>query len=113
MARDRNGLTYRVRQIPSHVSKDSLATVLVKACEALGPEENITVYSLGSSLVPFETPRTKTATIIFKTFPNLFDDGETEWVIRTADSQPNIIIDVHFLGFTALNEVDSDLHILE
>jgi hypothetical protein len=102
-----------VRQIPSHVSKESLASVLVKACKSLGPEENIKVCSLGSSLVPFEMPRTKTATIIFKTLPTLLDDEETEWVLRTAGFQPNIIIDVHFLGFTALNEVDSDLHILE
>jgi hypothetical protein len=63
--------------------------------------------------VPFETPRTKTATIIFKTLPDVFDNDDTEWPLRTEDAQPNVIADVHFLGFTALNDADSDLHVLE
>jgi hypothetical protein len=73
----------------------------------------IITCSLASSLVPFETPRTKTATIVFKTLPEVFDSDDTEWVLRTGDTQPNVIVDVHFRGFTALNDVDSDLHILE
>lgn len=63
--------------------------------------------------MPFETPRTKTATVIFKALPEVFDNDEAEWVLRTEDTQPNVIIDIHFLGFTALSDVDSDLHILE
>lgn len=72
----------------------------------------IVTCSLASSLVPFETPRTKTATIIFKTLPDIFDNDDTEWPLRTEDAQPNVIADVHFLGFTALNDADSDLHVL-
>lgn len=113
MSQGRDVRTYRVRQLPSHVSKESLRTLLVNSCEALGPEDDIVVYSLASSLVPFETSRTKTATIIFKSLPSIFDNDETEWTLVTRDSQPNITIDVHFLGFTALNDVDSDFHVLE
>jgi hypothetical protein len=43
MPRDRGGRTYRVRQIPSHVSKDSLARLLVNLHEGLGPEENVRI----------------------------------------------------------------------
>jgi hypothetical protein len=73
----------------------------------------IVTCSLASSLVPFETPRAKTATVIFMTLPAVFDNDDTEWVLRTEGPQPNVIVDVHFLGFTALNDVDSDLHVLE
>ena len=63
--------------------------------------------------MPFETLRTKTATVNFKKLPEKFDNDDTEWVLPTGDGQANVIIDVHFLGFTALNDVDSDLHALE
>lgn len=113
MARDRAGRTYRVRQIPWHVTRDSLATLLVSACDGLGSVENIVIHSLGSSLVPYEIPRTKTATIVFKSLPGIFDTDETQWTVRLPDLQCSILIDVEFLGFTALNDVDTDLHMLE
>jgi hypothetical protein len=43
MPRDRGGRTFRVRQIPSNVSKDTLAGLLVNLCQGLGPEQNVRV----------------------------------------------------------------------
>jgi hypothetical protein len=113
MVRDYSNRTYRVRQLPSHLSRDTVPGFLVKWCPTLGSKDNITVCSLASSLMLFENPRTKTATIIFMALPAIFDNDQSEWVIPTTPMQPSIIVDVHFLGFTALNEVDPGSHSLE
>lgn len=103
--------TYRVRQIPANVSKDSLPVRLSKACAV--SEDSIIVYSLASSLLPFERPPSKTATVAFNCLPALLDNDDNEWVIKTPEGQPNMIVDVHFFGFTPLNDVEPDLHALE
>jgi hypothetical protein len=115
MARDEASPTYRVRQLPSHIERYQLPAILVGAAADLGPPENIQVHSLALGLSPWENPPSRTATVTFKKIPMLFDDGRTEWVLQTAHMglSKNIIVDVHFLDFTPLNDPDPKRHALE
>jgi hypothetical protein len=115
MARDRRNRTYRVRQIPHHVTEHQLISILITAAKDLGPSENITVRSLSQSLNQWERPPTKVATIVFRDTPTRFDNDDQEWIIQTTDlgMKANIIIDVHFLNFTPLNDVVSAMSSLE
>jgi len=107
--------TYRVRQIPSHIDAHHLPALLVSLENSIGPLENVNVHSLAGSLNTFEDVPTKTATVTFNSVPKAFDNDRTEWVFQTRrlGLQKNIIFDIHFIGFTALNDVDPNTHTLE
>lgn len=115
MARIREDRTYRVRQLPSHIDSNHLPALLISVENSTGPLENINVHSLAGSLNTFEDVPTKTATVTFGAVPTAFDNDQTEWVLQTRrlGLQRNIIFDTHFLGFTALNDVDPNVHALE
>lgn len=113
MTRDYSNRTYRVRQLSRHVSEEDLPSFLASCCEELGGESNIVVWSLATSLLPFENPRTKTATVTFHSLPPVFNNDATEWTLTTPGSYSNVIVDVHFLGFTGLNDVETGMHNLE
>lgn len=104
--------TYRVLQLPAHVNINNLPALLISLDYTVGPLENINVHSLAGSLKSFEDPLTKTATVTFNHVPRVFDNDRTEWVFQTQHigSQKNIIFDTHFLRFTALNDVDPNVH---
>jgi hypothetical protein len=107
--------TYRVRQLPSNIKKHQLPTWLARNAEGTGPAENIRVYSLTtSSIVPGKSP-VGTATLAFKETPNMFLRQQTEWTFpaENAGLANNIIFDVHFQGFTVLNDVDPKEHTLK
>lgn len=107
--------TYRVRQLPSHIDAHRLPALLISLENSIGPLENINVHSLTGSLNTFEYVQTKTATVTFNRMPRAFDNDLTEWVFQTRrlGLQRNIIFDIHFLGFTALNDVDPSTHTVE
>jgi hypothetical protein len=113
-AEKRHGRTYRFRQLPPQVDTRFLPTLLLSIDAAFGPLGNIRVHSLASSLDPWESPPTKVATITFKQLPSIFDNEDKEWVFlaRNIGLLKNVIVDVHFLGFTPLNDVVED-HCLE
>ena len=77
---------------------------LTTTVEGLGPIDNINVYSLASSLNTQDV--TKTATLIFKRVPTLFDNDKREENVHVPDQARNQIFDTHFLDFTALNDVE-------
>lgn len=106
--------TYRIRQLPGHIDVHDLPALLISLENSIGPLENINVHSLAGSLNTFDVP-TKTATITFNSVPKVFDNDQKEWVFQTRQLglQKNIIFDIHFLGFTALNDVDPSMHTLE
>ena len=115
MGRKRAAPTYRVRHLPSNVDARETARLLVETAEALGPFDNIKVKSLAFSLNPYEKPPTKTATVEFTHQLSLFDDDGTEWTLPRGEGSlhRDILVDVHFLGFTPLNDPEPDLHALE
>jgi hypothetical protein len=96
------------------VDKSRLTALLLSIHKGLGPPEEIHIHSLASSHDPWEDPPTKTATITFDKLPLIFDNENSEWVLpaKHIGLLNNVIVDVHFLGFTALNDVVKD-HCLE
>jgi hypothetical protein len=112
MAREPKDRTYRVRQLPAHIDVHHLPALLINLESSIGPLENVIVHSLAGSLKLFEDTPTRTATVTFQNVPSVFDNDETEWVVETRNLglKRNIIFDTHFLGFTALNDVDPSIH---
>ena len=115
MPRPSERLTYRLRQLPYHLAQDEVAEFLQKVSADFGAQESITVFSLASNLLTWEKPPTKTATLMFRTTPKRFDTDEGEWTVsaRTAGWNRDLIFDVHFHGFTPLNDVDTSIHLAE
>src|SRR5450432_250943 len=114
MSKQRENRTFRMRQIPSHLDERGLSQLLASISEDLGSQNDLRIHSLASSLNPSEHPPTKTATVTYKHLPANFNPELSEWKLPTRDRhQPSdIIVDVHFEGFTALNDVSGE-HILE
>lgn len=115
MTRISHDRTYRVRQLSWHIDVHHLPALLISLESSIGPLGNINVHSLAGSLNTFEDVPTKTATVTFNSVPSAFDNDQTEWVFQTRrlGLQKNIIFDIHFLGFTALNDVDPSMFALE
>ena len=113
MGRPRNQLTYRLSQLPGYLTAADVASFLASASDKFGPESSIHVFSLATSLLPWE--RTKVATLLFKTTPKEFDNDKGKWVVSLRDIHDGLelILDVLFDGFTPLNDVDQSTHLAE
>lgn len=63
-----------------------------------------------------ESPRSKQATVMFQTPPSLIQNNPERQQWSVPDQGPlngdDIMLDIHFMGMTALNDVDSD-HLFE
>ena len=66
MERSREGRTYRVRQLSAHMNRLQTVTLLCQLAQTLGSFENVQIFSLASSLSPWNRSQTKTATLMFK-----------------------------------------------
>ena len=110
MGLDREGWVYRVRQLPLHLDgRSATAQFLALIAPVLGEVENIRVGSLAQG-----KRDSKTATVTFKTTPSVFDNDETQWTLDPQSSLGrNVIVDVHFRGFTVLNEPQQCPHTVE
>jgi hypothetical protein len=113
MPRPRESLTYRLRRLPAYLDRSQVANFLVTSVEGLGPLENIVIFSLASSLMPWKQSPTKTATLMFKRTPKRFDNDRTEWTVPMPDHSESLIFDTHFLEFTPLSDCDRSLHQFE
>lgn len=103
--------TFRVRQIPHHVDKESLPSVLSRllSCQ----KDTIRVASLAPSIDSYEIPPTKVATVVFSEWPSDLARDKHEWRKQNEFLPKAIIIDTHFKGFTVLNDVISSEHVAE
>ena len=123
MSRRWDDRTYRIRQLPLHVSLESLPGFLIDIDRDLGPLSNITIWSLADELGLSDDATSKIATVTFQYTPQLLNDDSHEWKIEIRNLNPrlkerhglnrNILFDTHFLGCTPLNNVDKDLHDFE
>jgi hypothetical protein len=116
MAPSRANRTYRVRQLPSYLKYcRQVADFLAGIAEDLGTPENIQVFSLATSLNPLEIPPSKVATLMFTQTPPPFDNDLNQWSIsgQSIGLARDVIVDVHFLDFTPLNDVPPDDHMME
>ena len=118
MRRPREDRTYRVRQlqVSPDISFDELRSIISKVNTGLGPGEAIQVHSLAPSLATFENPLTSVATVTFSKTPPVLDNDKNEWSLSARHlgwGRRSVIFDIHFLGFTVLNEPDPSDHALE
>ena len=106
--------TYRVRKLPPSVNKEDVAALLSRF-PGFGSAECVRVHSIASSLHSWDPRPMKVATVTFTHPPEAFDDGKDQCVLEghIVDLDQNIIVDCHFLGFTLLNQVDPQKHVLE
>ncbi|KAH7329590.1 hypothetical protein B0I35DRAFT_420512 [Stachybotrys elegans] len=107
---------YRLRRLPSTSDLDSTANLL-SAVLGNYPICDIRIFSLASSLLAHENPRSKIATLSFRTLPPFLQrrsgsNADTdEWQIPADSSNSGVLIlDTHFLGMTPLNEVPPTDH---
>lgn len=99
--------TFRVRRVPAFVTKARLPQFLINVVEEIGPEDNIHICSLAATATDFNRPASQTATLQFLRLPSRFSSssGKNEWVFPVKDQKLPLLFDLHFLGFTVLNEV--------
>jgi hypothetical protein len=107
---------FRVRGLPNGVRTLKDVASLLSPRLADIPSDSIQVYSLATTLIAWESPPSKIATVMFQTLPLLIQKSpeEKQWSIP-AKGHPNVdnlILDTHFLGMTPLNDVDST-HLFE
>lgn len=109
--------TYRVQRIPPYVDAVQLAEFLADASESLGPAENIAVFSIATSLgsESYTSQATKTATVSFIRTPQILDNDEDHWSVVCGHPKwdRKLDFDIHFRGFTPLNDVCVDEQQLE
>lgn len=107
--------TYRLRRLPLYLQRQDVVEFLCWASSSFGLEGNIEVSSLASNLIVWRNPLTRTATLVSKRTPKPLDDDEVEWTVSAHHTgwNRNLIFDVHFEGFTPLNDVDSSIHLAE
>lgn len=115
MPRPRDRLTYRLRQLPPDLTTADLGGFLERVSVDFGPQDGIHVFSLGTSLDIWESRRTKTATLVFKSTPKPLDNDKGVWIVSAHHTEWkwDLVFDVLFDGFTPLNDVDESIHVAE
>ncbi|KAK6072174.1 hypothetical protein SCUP515_07506 [Seiridium cupressi] len=106
MASTTKGLVYRVRQLPESVENHAQAATLLSWALERKPSD-IHVCSLATVSVSAWSGRTKTATVMFDTLPQVIQDGpnEDQWLKSHDDLRDNLILDSHFRGMTPLYDI--------
>ena len=104
---------FRLRNIPNHVSTTPEATKLLNSALAV-PVDSIVIYSLAKTSDMLEKPPSRVATIQLKTVPSCIAKApdDQEWEVPMPDGYPGnvLILDIHFRGWTTLNDVDPANH---
>jgi hypothetical protein len=101
---------FRLQGIPGATNDFSGVANLLSSNLGQCPIKSIHVFSLASSLYPYNSPRPKVATLKFTTAPSCINDrpDADQWTISCASG--TLILDTHFLGMTPLNDVDHSVH---
>src|SRR6266566_604047 len=107
-------LTFRLRRCPVTVNETALCDRLSQAFGDITPTD-IRIQSLATTLGPFETPPTKTATLSFAKLPSVVETQikKGEWMIESHGLDGSLILDTNFRGMTPLNDVEAQKHDFE
>lgn len=109
MALSTASVTFRLRRIPHDVTTTNLPGIIQDYFHNVTIPLHVQVRSLAPSPDDWDTPSTQTATVEFINPPlDLQDKSKTEWILTAQDTRGDLLLDTHFLGFTQLNDVDSD-----
>ena len=104
---------FRLRNLPNHVS-DPAKVVSLVATALNVPVNHVTIYSLAKTSDIWEVPPSRVATLQLKTTPGCLQQAlnNDEWTVPVPDGGPGeaLLLDVHFKGMTALNDVDPTSH---
>ncbi|KAK9789500.1 putative NACHT domain-containing protein [Seiridium cardinale] len=106
MSSTTKGLVYRVRQLPESVENHTQAATLLSWALELEPSD-IHVCSLATVSISAWSGKTKTATVMFDTLPQVIQDGpnEDQWLKSRHNLRDNLILDSHFRGMTPLYDI--------
>jgi hypothetical protein len=105
---------FRLRGLPNYTDKHEEVSTLL--CEWVGdiPRDCVRVFSLATSLNHWEAPPSKVATVMFTMLPAIIRDNldEVEWPIVSPSkhSHHDLVLDIHFMGMTPLNDLEKSLH---
>ncbi|RDA93462.1 hypothetical protein CP533_2629 [Ophiocordyceps camponoti-saundersi (nom. inval.)] len=104
---------FRLSKIPIAITAYSELAALVASASDSVPASSITVYSLATTLVPWESPPTRVATLMFKETPAFLagattDEAEWQISVSLSDDDHVLILDHHFWGMTPLNNVQDE-----
>lgn len=104
---------FRLRKLPNYISSRTEAARLLG--EAVGlPADHVVVYSLANTCDIWDTPPSKVATLQFRAVPSCLREARSddEWTVLAPGSDPSeaLILDTHFKGMTALNDVEPVCH---
>ncbi|PHH91864.1 hypothetical protein CDD83_9958 [Cordyceps sp. RAO-2017] len=112
-------LVFRLSEIPSHVTtRDELANLLANAPDGSPACGSVAIYSLATTLIPWEHPPSRVATLMFTEVPALLASSgpdQNEWLINVAAANEvhTLKLDRHFWGMTPLNDVPDEHHLAD
>jgi hypothetical protein len=108
-------MVFRLSRIPNGATtNDAVAALVAKALHL--QTDRVKVYSLATTLNPWETPPSRVATLMLLNTPNLLAEskyGQNEWTLESDTGHDNLVLDTHFWGLTPLNDVAPDKHIAD
>lgn len=89
----------------------AVRNAVVQAFEDINTND-VHIRSLATTLMPWEDPPTKTATLNFERLPSAIENclSKGEWTLGGAANNNSLILDSHFLGLTPLNDVRPEKH---
>jgi len=109
---------FRLSGIPNGAPTTAAVAALV--AKSLGVAiENVKVYSLATTLNPWERPPSRVATLMLRQTPVLFQksrEGQNEWMLESDGDELGgvvLVLDTHFWGLTPLNDVASEIHTVD
>jgi hypothetical protein len=104
---------FRLSRIPSGATtKGAVAALVAKALNTT--VDNVKVYSLATTLTPWEMPPSRVATLMLFADPvslGSLKGEQNEWVLDVGSSDDeSLVLDTHFWGLTPLNDIDPQKH---
>jgi hypothetical protein len=104
---------FRLRKVPNCVSDSAETAKLLSDALALSVD-NIIIYSLAKASDVWEVPPSRVATLQFKSIPQCVEKApdDDEWEVPVPGGSPVhvLLLDTHFRGMTALNDVEPAKH---
>ncbi len=105
---------FRLSGIPFRCSTHRQVQALVAKSVEIS-NEGVKVYSLATTLNPWEMPQTRVATLMFLDIPGFLEQesGSKQWLLTLREDDNPMVLDTHFQGLTPLNDVNEGDHIAD
>jgi hypothetical protein len=104
---------FRLRKIPNDISNPAEAAKLLGDALAI-PVNNIIIFSLAETSDRYEVPPSRVATLQLTSVPSCISNApkRDEWEVPIPEGSHSdvLLLDIHFRGLTALNDVELAEH---